>query len=121
MAPFSEGTVTKEVRKHDWLWRGNGRAYGFVGVLATALCLIAAFVSPPRARAESTISCPAGTYDMLDWMTMDSDLRSTYHLEGTSNPVYTLMAPGKFYWIKSGRGYPWDIQLYDNKYIYLWI
>jgi len=31
------------------------------------------------------------------------------------------MMSGKFYWIKGGLGYPWDIQLYDSKYIYLWI
>lgn len=86
------------------------------------LVLIAAAIGSPQvAKAESTISCPAGTYDMLDWMTMDSDLRSTYHMEGTSNPIYTLVEPGKFYWIKGANGYPWDIQLYDSKYIYLWI
>jgi hypothetical protein len=75
---------------------------------------------------ESTISCPSGTYDMLDWMTMDADLRSQYHMEGTSNPLYTIVQfgnaqSGKFYWIKGGLGYPWDIQLYDSKYIYLWV
>jgi hypothetical protein len=58
---------------------------------------------------------------MLDWMTLDSDLRSTYHLEGTSNPLYTSVEAGKFYWVKGGLGYPWDIQLYDSNYIYLWI
>jgi hypothetical protein len=92
-----------------------------IRMLATATCLITAFASLYRAQAESTISCPPGTYDMLDWMTMDSDLRSTSHLEGTSNPVYTVVEPGRFLWIKSGRGYPWDVQLYDDKYIYLWI
>jgi hypothetical protein len=60
-------------------------------------------------------------YDMLDWMTMDSDLRGTYHLEGTNNPIYTIVDPGTFYWVKGGLGYPWDIQRYDNNYIYLWI
>ena len=73
------------------------------------------------ARAETTIPCSAGTYDMLDWMTLDSDLRATYHLEGASNPLYTVMQSDKFYWVKGGLGYPWDIQLYDSKYIYLWI
>ena len=29
------------------------------------------------ASAEATMSCPAGTYDMLDWMTLDSDLRAS--------------------------------------------
>src|SRR5437899_11072225 len=70
---------------------------------------------------ESTISCPSGTHDMLDWMTMDSDLRSSKHLTGSANPLYTSIKSGKFYWTKGGTGYPWDIQLYDNNYIYLWI
>ena len=30
-----------------------------------------------KARAEMTMSCPSGTYDMLDWMTLDSSLRGT--------------------------------------------
>ena len=58
---------------------------------------------------------------MLDWMTMDSDLRAKDHLEGTSNPLYTVLQSDKFFYIKSGRGFPWDINLYDNKFIYLWV
>ena len=107
--------------KRGRVWRAKGRPHNIAILLATAACLVAAFASPIRARAESTISCPSGMYDMLDWMTLDSDLRSTYHMEGTSNPIYTVMDSGKFYWVKGGLGYPWDIQLYDNKYIYLWI
>ena len=45
-------------------------------------------------------------YDMLDWLTLDSNLRSTYHMEGSSNPLYTIMQSGKFYWVKGGLGYP---------------
>src|SRR5438552_14092783 len=75
--------------------------------------------SPGCRRIHNRLS--PGTYDMLDWMTLDSNLRTTYHMEGTSNPLYTNMMSGKFYWIKGGLGYPWDIQLYDSKYIYLWI
>lgn len=92
---------------------------GILFLHAAFMAIIFAGVS--TAHAETTIACPPGTYDMLDWMTMDADLRTTYHLEGSSNPVYTVMQPGKFYWIKGGLGYPWDIQLYDNNYIYLWI
>jgi hypothetical protein len=87
-------------------------------LLGTSCLLV--LLQPLQARADITITCPAGTYDMLDWMTMDSSLRSTYHLEGTSNPMYTVMESGKFYWVKGALGYPWDIQLYDSKYIYLW-
>jgi hypothetical protein len=90
-------------------------------LFAAAVLALAVVASPAPASAESTMNCPLGTYDMLDWMTLDSDLRGTYHLEGTSNPIYTIMESGKFYWVKGGAGYPWDIQLYDNKYIYLWI
>lgn len=67
------------------------------------------------------MSCPTGTYDMLNWMTMNSGLRSSKHLAGTANPLYTSMLPDKFYWTKGSNGSPWDIQLYDNNYIYLWI
>lgn len=86
-------------------------------ILLSAVLIMAVISSPQVAEA----SCPSGTYDMLDWMTMDSSLRSTYHLEGNSNPLYTVMGSGKFYWVKGGLGYPWDIQQYDNNYIYLWI
>jgi hypothetical protein len=90
-------------------------------LITLAALILGALALPTPAAAESTINCPAGTYDMLDWMTLDSDLRSTYHFEGTSNPLYTTVESGKFYWVKGGLGYPWDIQLYDAKYIYLWI
>ncbi len=91
--------------------------------LALAAVVIAGFMllNPRRAFAESTINCPSGTYDMLDWMTMDSDLRGQYHLGGSANPLYTTLDSGQFFWTKSGNGDPWDIQLYDNNYIYLWI
>jgi hypothetical protein len=73
------------------------------------------------AHAESTMNCPAGTYDMLDWMTLDSDLRAKGHLAGSANPLYSTISSGRFTWTKSGSGSPWDVQLYDDKYIYLWV
>jgi hypothetical protein len=73
------------------------------------------------AQGETTMSCPGGTYDMLDWMTLDSNLRATSYLSGSANPLYTTVWPDKFYWTKGGNGYPWDIQIYDSNYIYLWI
>lgn len=91
-------------------------------VLWVAVCLVIAFgVSVLPVRAETTLSCPSGTYDMLDWMTMDSGMRGNYHMAGTANPLYTSLAGSKFYWTKGANGTPWDIQLYDSKYIYLWI
>jgi hypothetical protein len=88
---------------------------------SAALLVILSFPASKAALAQSTITCSSGMYDMVDWMTLDSDLASIYHLEGTSNPLYTVREPGKFYWVKGGLGYPWDIQLYDSDYVYLWI
>ena len=99
--------------------RHSGSHSPHIIVLLTVL--ITVFAAVRSARAESTITCPAGMYDMLDWLTLDSNLRATNHMEGTSNPLYTIMQSGKFYWVKGGLGYPWDIQLYDNTYVYLWI
>src|SRR5215510_8277213 len=91
-------------------------------LLATAITLsLGLFPKTNLASAEATISCSSGEYDMLDWMTLDSDLRSKDHLSGTANPLYTTMESTKFYWTKGGSGSPWDIQLYDDKYIYLWV
>jgi hypothetical protein len=63
----------------------------------------------------------SGTYDMLAWMTMKPSMAATQHMAGTANPVYTSVTGSRFYWTKTGNGYPWDIQLYDNNYIYLWV
>ena len=66
----------------------------FQNVLTSAAVLvILGFSVSNVAQAQSTISCPQGTYDMLDWMTLDSDLAATHHLEGTSNPLYTVREP----------------------------
>lgn len=94
----------------------------FQSVLTSAAFLvILSFPASKPAQAQSTITCPSGMYDMVDWMTLDSDLASVYHMEGSSNPLYTVRESDKFYWVKGGLGYPWDIQLYDSDYVYLCI
>ncbi|HZP17838.1 MAG TPA: hypothetical protein VFB00_07730 [Terriglobales bacterium] len=90
-------------------------------VSSAMLGIICLVLGSTPALAETTTTCPSGAYDMLDWMTLDSSLNSGYHLAGNANPLYTSLGPGKFYWTKGGNGAPWDIQLYDNNYIYLWI
>ena len=92
-------------------------------IIAVAACLLA-LLQPAQTRAEQTISCPPGQYDMLDWLTMDSDLRGSNYFTNSSNPLYTVVyttGSTKFYWLKGSSGYPWDINLYDNSYIYRWV
>lgn len=92
----------------------------YVRWVAVCAVLVAGLTVVPS-QAQATIACPAGTYDMLEWMTMSPALSAHYHMAGNANPLYTNMSNGKFYWTKGANGSPWDIQLYDSKYIYLWI
>jgi hypothetical protein len=106
-------------------------------VLALVVCLVgcgaplnmaapAASTSQPGQQSPPPPPPPAPkpqvqTYDMLAWMTMDPTLAASHHMSGTANPIYTNVASDRFFWTKTGQGYPWDIQLYDNNYIYLWV
>jgi hypothetical protein len=112
--------------------------------LLMAVCILGnAIVS----RAQSTTTCPAGQWDMADVVMMDQNLRNAnYHLEGlTTTPsdptgVKNYLAEsipntnngstGKLQYVKTYQpvkglngnyGYPWDINLYDQSYIYLWV
>ena len=68
--------------------------------------------------AESTLGCPAGSYDMLDWMTLDSDLRTTTHLVSAAHPLYTVVEPNRFWWLKTDQGDTWDVVNFDANGIY---
>jgi len=67
---------------------------------------------------ESTFACPAGTIDMLDWMTLDSDLRGSGGLVSATTPLYTRIDSDRFWWMKTDQGDTWDINTFDNDYIY---
>jgi hypothetical protein len=98
------------------------------GLLALVACLSQA----PNAygQVQSTISCAAGHgyWDVLSVMMMDPGLASGYHMEGLTKGhpsayIYTLWDPSqsKVYYVKNPQGNPWDINLYDSKYIYQWV
>jgi hypothetical protein len=61
------------------------------------------------------------TYDMMNWLMMSSTLSAGHHMAGTANPLFTSKTSSRFFWTKTAAGYPWDIQLYDNNYVYLWV
>lgn len=56
-------------------------------------------------------ACKANQYDMLNWMAPQV---------ATQNGHYNVVQAhtGEFYWIKGAAGYPWDLDLFDGKYIY---
>lgn len=87
--------------------------------LGLALGLLGLAVAAPL-QAESTITCPAGTIDALDWLTLDSDLRTSQHIVG-GLPLWTVVWTDKFWWLKTSNGDTWDVFLYDSQMIYLWL
>jgi hypothetical protein len=112
----------------------EGFVMKYLTLLATLLCLAgcggATFSNSAIPSNSNTGGKSVGlsnsptqfkTYDMLSWMTMDPSLRTNYHMSGSANPVYTSVLPDRFFWTKSSSGFPWDIQLYDDNYIYLWV
>jgi hypothetical protein len=102
---------------------------------------------PGISRAQTTTTCPQGQWDMADVVMMDQSLRNAnYHLEGTattpSDPTGTKSylaesipntnnnTTGKLQYVKTYQtvsglsgtyGYPWDINLYDQNFVYLWV
>ncbi len=87
------------------------------------LALILGFlINPIAALGEQTIACPPGQIDVLDWATLDADLRSSKHMAGPGGSVlHTVVGSDKYYWLKTSAGDTWDINLYDDAYIYQWI
>ena len=94
-------------------------------LLAPVVCLIGCGVNSNNPAAPNLTptakSTASTTYDMLAWMTMRSDMSAAHHMAGTANPLYTSVTANRFYWTKTASGYPWDIQLYDKNYVYLWV
>src|SRR5262245_60126627 len=64
--------------------------------------------------------CTPSQYDMMDWFVMSASLSGQYHLMGTTNPQYTYRVDGGFYHVKGSAGYPWDVNYYDNNFVYQW-
>src|SRR5450755_2340395 len=93
-------------------------------LFALVVCLAGCGVNSSNSAAPD-LTPPANlsksTYDMLAWMTMQSDMGVDHHMAGTANPLYTSVTADRFYWTKTAGGYPWDIQLYDKNYVYLWV
>jgi hypothetical protein len=79
-------------------------------------------------QAQQTFTCPKGTEDMLNYFVMAYPDRTDHYLgPGNANPIYTSIDPeiqtgyaqqGAFYWVKSASGYPWDVNTFDQNYVY---
>ncbi len=72
---------------------------------------------------EATGGSVVGIEDMLDWVMIGYPLRTTNHITGPGTySANWCDADGlKFWLIKNTAGHPWDINTYDNTYIYHYI
>jgi hypothetical protein len=104
------------------------RARYFVWPIAVALAAACADPRPeadePRlglSLAEAAAGCPNGYVDMLDWMTLDADLRANTRLASSQQAgsmVYTSVESDRFWWLKTPQGDTWDVNTYDADNIY---
>lgn len=109
-----------------------GAGLGFLSFLGSMLAVIR-----PSAGGEMEgepgdpapigmmVTCPPGTYDMLDWMTLDPDLRNTSRLDnddpGAGHYLGTAVWGDKFWWLKHRSGNIWDTWLYDDNNVYWYL
>lgn len=56
--------------------------------------------------------------DVLTYMIPDAIFSFENHLESISNPLYTYLNSGQVWYVKSPNGYPWDVNLFDDQYVY---
>lgn len=78
--------------------------------------------------SAQNFTCPAGTEDMMNYFLMSYPDRIDKHMgPGNANPAYSVIIPeygsmypaqGLFLWIKSVKGYPWDVKTFDQNFIY---
>jgi len=96
--------------------------------MKSVLCLFAFTLGISAAtQAQQSFQCPKGT-DMLNYFVMAYPNRSDHYVApGNANPIYTSIDPeiqsgyapqGTFLWIKSVSGYPWDVNTFDQNYVY---
>jgi hypothetical protein len=96
----------------------------FLAVLVVSVCLVGCGVdntNPAAPNLSPIAKSTTSSYDMLAWMTMRSDLSVAHHMSGSANPLYTHKGSDRFFWTKTASGFPWDIQLFDKNYVYLWV
>lgn len=97
-------------------------------ILCGLFLLTACWIPCAVGQVQSTITCAPGDWDVLSIMVMDPGLAANYHMEGITNElpsayIYTHwdQNENKIYYVKNPQGNPWDVNLYDDKYIYQWV
>lgn len=70
-------------------------------------------------------SCASNQYDMAQWVQMSRSIAVSSHLTGNANPLYygdrLYDSPVEIVQMKGASGYPWDVDIQTDRYIYQWV
>lgn len=70
-------------------------------------------------------SCTSNQYDMAQWVQMSRSIAVSSHLTGNANPLYygdrLYDSPVEMVQMKGASGYPWDVNILTDRYIYQWV
>lgn len=59
--------------------------------------------------------------DILDYMLPDQVRALSMHLEAQGeggHPIYTVVSGNRIWYMKNAKGYPWDMNTFDNDFVY---
>jgi hypothetical protein len=83
---------------------------------------------PIFSAAQQSFRCPKNSEDTLSYFVMSYPNRTDHYMgPGNANPIYSSIDPdlgtdfatsGTFFWVKSANGYPWDVDPFDQNFIY---
>lgn len=69
-------------------------------------------------------ACASNQYDMSQWAQLSTWLATSKHLTGNANPLYysdrMYDSPAEIIQIKGSSGYPWDVDIQTDTFIYQW-
>jgi hypothetical protein len=72
----------------------------------------------------ASAACASNQYDMSQWVQPSPWLATSEHLTGNANPLYYLDrlydSPIEIIQMKGSSGYPWDVDIETDNYIYQW-
>lgn len=71
--------------------------------------LLLSFI-PSFSQVQAQV-CKTNQYDIMTWMLPWVSIQNSH---------YDVLYPstGVFYWVKSSKGYPWDVDLFNEKFVY---
>jgi hypothetical protein len=118
---FQPGEVIKVIQS---AYAGNGQG---MAITLSGLLNPTASVQATSSGSSPIVPPTSGSSeDMMDWVVGTASERANFHYKDSqnsvTNPMYGYWDGGNKWWHLKGKlGNPWDLNLVDSTYLYLWI